>query len=268
MKPINQTQDFCVCLHGYTLPKYSLYGNVYGVTWYTDDIRTRKKHGKNVYIIHVFCPAADSTKKGSWQKTDTLSCQNGSAIYVRIRDFIASDAYIDKTPVKCEHKQKIAKQAENAIKALERKDAIIAEKQRKEDLQGAPYLRKVNNNFTPDNRTYYELAVKLGKNVNDFPFCGDGEMRHDTRDRMIMSFKDYRPEDERPMVAGYAPKSGTLQNARIDRILSGDKEELIYYLCNTQKVDKRVIEYTAKEYGIPCSADIQKNKDYVRIWLR
>lgn len=119
MKAINQAKDFSVCIHGYTLPKYALYGNVYGVTWYTAD--TKLRNGS--YTINVW--AENKNGHGGWSPRRTAD--GYGAIYVRIRDFMKSPDFIREKPVFCEHRQKKRLEMNQAVEEIHRQKNRVYE---------------------------------------------------------------------------------------------------------------------------------------------
>lgn len=200
MKPIAQTKNFCTCLYGYTLPKFCLYGNIYGTMWYCTEYLTPVKiNGRDVYRIHIFRPSKKDPQRGSWSVCSTSTAKNGGAIYVRIRDFVKTQEFIAEKPVFCEHRVAKARELERAAEKAERDIKRSRAKAERELLEVAPKLRKVNYHYTPDSRTYYELAVRNGKTVNDFPIGGDAAMRHDHKDHMrkVNMSLQYTHEKER-----------------------------------------------------------------------
>lgn len=286
MRPISQAKDFSVCLHGYTLPKYSLYGNIYGTTWYCTNFTPEKINGRDIFRIYVFCPSKKDPGRGSWQVTYTDDCKSGGAIYCYIRDFIKSAEFISAKPEKCAHKTARRQELKQAIERAERDVQRIkmreAREWQRDNMVYAPRAKRpqgATGTYLPtysqsavDGRGYsldweehYIPASKLyvgdDPTINptlhrsDKPFFENGQNTAGElafmvkRDGMKTSFKNYRPEDNRPKVTGYVPKDGTLQAARIDRILAGDIEELKYHVANVQKINSKVLKMVEDKWG-------------------
>lgn len=284
MKPVSQTKDFCTCFYGYTLPMYSIFGNVYGTLYYCTDFLkpVQDRCNRTIYKIHVFCQSKKDPRRGYWTITDTATHKNGGAIFVRIRDFMKTPEFIAENPVRCEHRVFKAQQLEVAAERAERELAKKRILRDRELLADAPRMKRPQGATGTYLPTYSQGAVD-GKGYNlkyeenwhelspcyvgddptvnsqlhrkDKPFFENGQNTSGEiafivkRDGMKTSFKNYRPEDNRPKVTGYVPKDGTLQSARIEKILAGDIEELRYYVVNAQKINSKVRKMVEEKYG-------------------
>jgi len=147
MRPIKQTRNFSVCLNKRTLPKNALYGNVYGTTWYCIDFKPRhyysSKGRKSYYNIHIW---DDSKKRPCWTKSDTRSYP---AIFVRIRDFINSDEFVDAEVIDCYHYNRAMKESERRTISAQIKAAHEEERKNREFLRdaGAPVEKRAQTAF-------------------------------------------------------------------------------------------------------------------------
>ena len=65
MKPINQSKGFSVCLNGWTIPKYALYGNVYNTIFVC--LNTAPENGG--YKILVWHNATEKSPGDGRRKT-------------------------------------------------------------------------------------------------------------------------------------------------------------------------------------------------------
>ena len=131
MKPCSQTKDWCVCLGGYTLPKYALYGNVSGVTYWASP-KTWE------YVVHILIKRKNG--KPAW--TSGLMAE-----YPQIRNFIkkfVKSADFRNFPVEfCAHK---TAQAEDFRRGQERHEARKERRSRELDrvlLADAPRDRRI-----------------------------------------------------------------------------------------------------------------------------
>lgn len=142
MKPIAQSKDFSICLKGYTLPKYSIYGNIYGTLYYCTDFCTKAVNGKTVYMIHVYYPNK-KTPGGSWKICTT---EKYGAIYQYISKFVTSGAFINAPIEKCQHvtyKKAVEKKAvERAERDHRRAQAKAAREWYAENMIDAPKERR------------------------------------------------------------------------------------------------------------------------------
>lgn len=230
MKPIAQSNDFSVCLKGYTLPKYSIYGNVYGTLYYCTDFCTKAVNGKTVYMIHVYCPNRKNPNRGSWKLCDTLKY---GAIFQYMDRFIKSDAFIDKPVEKCEHRthnkavmKKAAERAErDHRRAQERarrewyeENMMDAPKERRPQVlnrRGMPTGGSIDYEYTSgldisgyvgvDGVKYREkynapMRFEMGQTTSgDFSaVCPYTRSGFETKDGMKTRFDKYRPENNRP----------------------------------------------------------------------
>ena len=274
MKAISQTKDFSVCFHNRIIPKYSLYGNIYNTLFFCID--THIINGG--YKITVWVD-----KKGGrnipphWENTHTS--QGYGAIFLRIRQFMSSAEYIDKPVEFCAHKtyakerayQKNLAQRIKKAREEERDLASVLPKERKTQIRthsllptysqsavdGRGYSLDWEENYVPVALTYVgdDASINQCMHRNDKPFFENGQNTAGElafipkRNGMKTSFKDYRPEDNRPRITGYVPKDGTLQSARIEKILAGDIEELRYHIVNSQKINSKVLKMVEDKWG-------------------
>ncbi len=277
MKPVAQTKDFCTCLHGYTLPKYSIYGNVYGTTYYCTDFLTPVKiNGRDVYHVHIFCPAKKNPGRGSWQVTYTDDCKNGGAIFVHIRDFVKSADFIAEKPIFCQHRvakaQELERAAEKATRDIKRSREKAAREWWRDNMMDAPRMKRPQGATGTYLPTYSQSAVDgMGYSLDyeynyheyvgfgddptinpalhrsDKPFFENGQNTSGElafmvkRDGMKTCFKDYRPEKKKPNAVKSAKENSTLNKVKVERALSS-QEELYYYLANSSEYSKEVCE--------------------------
>ena len=142
MKPINQSKGFSVCLNGWTIPKYALYGNVYNTIFVC--LNTAPENGG--YKILVWHNATEK-KPGRWAQKNTRD--GYGAIYVRIRDFLKSANYINEKPVFCHsrNRDELRTMGERANEARKRAKMRAARKWDHENMSDAPREKKAQSEY-------------------------------------------------------------------------------------------------------------------------
>lgn len=111
MKQINQTKNWSTCLHGWTLPKNSVYGSIHGKEYVCINANIITAGG---FRVKIWNPG-----KGVW--FDRHTSEGHGDIYVRIRDYKKTAEYCPENPVACHtvtlpERQKMAEAAERAKK--------------------------------------------------------------------------------------------------------------------------------------------------------
>jgi len=227
MRPISQSRAFSVCLHGWTIPKNSLYGSVYG----TEYVCVNTKMVNGGYNILVY---SQSEKRGQWIATNTK--RGHGAIYVRIRDFIKTPEFCKDPIVYChsmnkQERENAAERAEMRREAAERRKQAEARKKYREMFPDAPTAKKSQSEYMYRCKPvhadidyecvsgleldgYQPVEAVTGKvDFVNKPFfeqgqntCGTaGEYTRsgfETKDGMKTRFADYRGQKtERPMVS-------------------------------------------------------------------
>lgn len=84
MKPCKQNLNFGACLFGRVLPLYCLFGNVSGITYYSDS------RGLHVY----------NTRRQAWQKA-RMDNPRYNRIFGYMEAFCETPGYIDKPTIEC-----------------------------------------------------------------------------------------------------------------------------------------------------------------------
>lgn len=243
MKPINQVKSYSVCLHGVTLPINCLYGNVYGTTFTCINFTPIVKSGKKVYAIRIW---RDGNNPG-WVKTNTLKY---GAIYNYIRTFMASPEFVNEPVIPCEHWHKRAERAQRDHERSVRKANLREAEERRQwwrdNMMDAPREKRAQQTMIYRGRpikgehsAYYEETERVGAMAcyvgmdrtegassmhgDDFfrsfeqgqTTCGEiGEYTrsgYETRDHLKTSFKNYRPEDTRPIITPNRAKDGDVK---------------------------------------------------------
>lgn len=128
MKPCNQTKNWCTALGGYTLPKYALYGNVSGVTYYCVDVPATR-------YIHVLITGGKNSREHweRWKTADFPEIAHFIEKFKKSADFIAQ-AVIPST-----HKVREAQELREAAEKIEIHRAINAARQ--ESRERREFLR-------------------------------------------------------------------------------------------------------------------------------
>lgn len=227
MKPVAQSKGFSVCLKGWTIPKYSLYGSVYGTLYVCLNARQENAGGYNILVWHN----ATEKKPGRWVQAHTK--QGYGAIYCRIRDFVNSADFIAEKVIFChsQNRDQIREQAERAEAYVNRARAKARREWERDAMCAAP-----RNKLTASVPIYrckpqggsLDYEYKSGINLDgyigipavekridlDKPFFeqgqntagdGDGAYSRDAfavkRDGMKTRFADYHGQKvERPVV--------------------------------------------------------------------
>lgn len=160
MKPIAQTRNFSVCLHGVTLPINCLYGNIYGITFTCVNFAPVRRDGRDCYAIRIYDQA-----KNAWVNTDT---RQFGAIYVRIRDFMRSPDFRNEPVIRCEHWTKRAERAERDHARVMRREERERARQYREDMADAPRMKKAQDEYIfrcrpqhGDNRYEYTSGLDI-----------------------------------------------------------------------------------------------------------
>ena len=97
MLPCNQTKNWSTCLHTWTLPKYSLYGNFSGTTFVC--INANVKFGAG-YAIKIWDGKKWRDTNTAYKKRGEKRCRYGG-IYIAIENFKKSGKFIPEKPVVC-----------------------------------------------------------------------------------------------------------------------------------------------------------------------
>lgn len=146
MLPIKQTKDWTVCLFGYTLPKYMLYGKISGITYTCNPFTP--------YVIKIH-----DEKREVWK---TCEISRFPKIKKMVENYIA--AGIEGTHIEaCQHRQERKRSEFYRSKQAE----SIHERNRQKDLRaaGLPVARKAPANYTPTKDLYGQSRID-GKGYN------------------------------------------------------------------------------------------------------
>lgn len=279
MKNINQTTDFSVFLNGRTLPKYCLYGSIYRTVYYCADTTIQADGGIRLYVLR----SGGKTCAPHWERVSTRD--GYGAIFLEIMRYVKSDAYINKPVEFCTHKTNVRQK--NRRQDLARKAQERRENRRMLIDAGAPKERRTQSATCSLLPTYSQSAVDgklysamkyedrytelmpnyVGDDASiaperhrlDKPFFENGQNTAGElqfmpkRDGMNTCFKNYRPEDTRTKVAGYVPKSGTLQRCRFEKVLNAlnnrlVNDEVLYYFANASYYPDELAKLLKNKY--------------------
>lgn len=162
MKPICQSKNFSVCLKGWTIPKYAIYGSVYGMLYVCLNA-TAKNGGYNILVWHN----ATEKKPARWVQDNT---KNGyGAIYCRIRDFVKSAEYIAENVIFCHahNRDEIRERAERAERVHRKNLARERHQWERDNMFDAPKMKQAQGEYI------YRCKPQGGSLENEYTSCMD-----------------------------------------------------------------------------------------------